>query len=473
MPKSIIDLISYALIFAATVKIMFIAFLTPVMGYANNTDFLRQSSCTGIWQVYEDKPKGSRNPTEFVNSLQYDGEVRKELCMKSSDNIFPYIVTKLNVIGSEIDFREISLWKLFLTISGMLFLVLYFSAPGIRLLLAIAFFLVFGDICNILYMNTLYLEFSVICSGFFVLVSLMIYSSVRSKPNSYFLTFTVVYLLWFGFSKQQYMPLASAIGIVLSVVSGLRWKDYKLLSLFLIISVSIPVLYASMNREKTVLLRTVHMANMTDTFLGAVLPEAMDKEAALSILNLPASCMPAIGKTWYSSEVRIKHPCPDLMHTSRFRLLKLFLVEPATFIEPIRKAVFRMPPFYPSNLAVSRSKDELTARKYIWTRNTSLSRMLNLLPQRILTYLNFVFVLIGPVLLFPLIKKKDEMSRVISAMIGYGSMASFYAIVSSVFGDGYIEIQKHAVLFLVGVAFQITGFVALLPYCSLRLRGLT
>ena len=46
-------------------------------------------------------------------------------------------------------------------------------------------------------------------------------------------------------------------------------------------------------------------------------------------------------------------------------------------------------------------------------------------------------------------------------LIALGGVVGFYAILSSVFGDGYFDTARHAILLLVGLALQLGGIVTI------------
>ena len=84
------------------IKIVTTVFLSPMLGYANNYDFIRQSSCIGIWQSYPNqpnKPKTTNNPKAPVNALIFDDQKLSHVCLNSTDNIFPWIATNYHSIG--------------------------------------------------------------------------------------------------------------------------------------------------------------------------------------------------------------------------------------------------------------------------------------------------------------------------------------------------------------------------------------
>lgn len=47
--KRLTKLIMFGILILALLKLTTVVFLNPLMGYANNWDFIRQSSCVGVW----------------------------------------------------------------------------------------------------------------------------------------------------------------------------------------------------------------------------------------------------------------------------------------------------------------------------------------------------------------------------------------------------------------------------------------
>jgi hypothetical protein len=86
--KNLVDtltnLFCAGLFILTAIKLIFITTSTPMLGYANNFDFIRQSSCLGLW-VYVDG-KQSRSASPWTPNAIYDGKIEPSQCQKSIDS---------------------------------------------------------------------------------------------------------------------------------------------------------------------------------------------------------------------------------------------------------------------------------------------------------------------------------------------------------------------------------------------------
>jgi len=165
--------------------------------------------------------------------------------------------------------------------------------------------------------------------------------------------------------------------------------------------------------------------------------------------------------SWYTPGVNIdNHPCPDIERLSRVKLIRLFIAFPSTFFEPMRKAIYSLPPFYPGNLGRFENASDERSTKFRLLQVSSLSYWLGKVPLDVLFAGILISMFISPLLFVGcFFSCCSQRYRLSFALIGLGGLVVFYSIFSSVFGDGYIEIQKHAVGFLIGLSIQISGGV--------------
>ncbi|MCB9799795.1 MAG: hypothetical protein H6757_03450 [Candidatus Omnitrophica bacterium] len=371
------------------------------------------------------------------------------------------MVTKFHRIGDHVDFREISLCRtLFITASFML-LIFLIDDLTVKILISSLFFLVFGDLVNLLYFNTLYLEFSVI-AGCFLSLSAAVWLMASSKRPSWpMMVFSMSALSWLGLSKQQYMPFAALLSVFLSVSIFLRWKNKRMTFAFVLLALLLPLGYERFNPNSTGIMKKVNFANKTDTFLGAVLEAADDRKGALSILGLSDTCMEGIGKNWYSPGIQQNHPCPQIETLSRVRLFRLFILQPSTFFKPMYKALIRICPFYSNRLGHLERPADRESGRYGLFKITSFSNLLVALPRPMYFWMIVISMISWPVFMFLAIrgdqpmKKNSEHYRLMFTMLSLGGLTVFYAVVSSVFGDGYADISKHTVVLINGMIFQV------------------
>lgn len=450
-----------ALVAATIVKILLVVFSSPIFGYANNYDFIRQSSCTGVWQDFgEVKPPSSSNPEAPVNNLVRSGVYVPEGCIFSIDNIFSSLVALNHKVGSKVDFREISALKIALTL--LLFgLTYFFSLSQLnRNLLVVAFALTFSDFSVLLYLNTLYVDYSAIIGLFFsIFCTLFILSTKRSNTGLLVTSFLSLGVL--GFSKQQYVPVAVLLAAVIGLTMAYRKNILGAVSagsLSLVLALGL----GAANPESRPVVASVSAANATNTFLWAVLPEATDKIKALDSLGLPKSCAASIGYNWWTKGVQENHPCPEVQKLGREKLAALFITQPKTLINPVIRAASETSPFYPSYLGVTEKKSKESLRALDSFKYSSLSTYVEKfigendgwLPFSSLITLTVVFVL-G----WNQKRKKNSLERAKAplALIAAGGLLVIYSIFSSVFGDGYTEMPKHALGLLLTFSLTTTG----------------
>lgn len=452
------------LLFAlGVIKLSWLALARPLLAYANSYDFIRQSSCVGIWQWKEGIAKTAGNYQYPIGSLINDGEQLGELCLHSIDNLFPYLAGLLHQPNEVFAFAQVAVWKLIFWVVLSAAVLLHLPNP-LRLGMALVFFLLAGDWVFVAYANTLYLEFSVIASCFICLAAGTQLLAGGQRPSRSLLFLCMAGLVWLGWSKLQYSFLASGLALIFAGALMGQWRQFKPAGVLLALAVLLPLSFWQINAGNTALMRTMSYANKTDTFLGAVLPAASDPAQALQVLGLPPQCEAAIGKSWYTPRVDDVHPCPQVEHVRRAALLRLFVLQPATFFAPLHKAIVETRPLYPPYLGViepdagAAAEDKLSLAKAL-----SASTWISALPLSLyiaLTYAGLLGAGLASLLLgweCCRVRMTAE-ARSVAALFALGGVVSFYALISSVFGDGYIELQKHAVGFGVALMFQWVAF---------------
>jgi hypothetical protein len=431
-----------------------------MIGAANVFDFLRQSSCVGLWEHYKDRPKWRGHPEGPVPQLVFDGDRDPGLCMKSVDNLFPYAAAHMHRKHDAVDLREVGAWKWLFTASMCVLLMLQRMTQGVRLGLSVGMFLALGDFDSLSFLNTMNLDYSVAAASFLAAGGCIVLIVRESAPRWRDLAFPSLMILWLGLSKQQYGGLALVLAALTAATVARYWKQWAKAATILAVGVAAPLSFNALNARQDGLVGAANAANKTDTFLWAVLPNAQDADAALTILGLPGACRAAIGKNWYTPGLQAHHPCQAAVDTSRWRLLPLFAYEPATFFAPVARGVRETQPPAADDLKRFESPADASSLKARVLRDTSLSTMLSLLPAGFYAFIVYAAMACGLACSTALLARSMAIRRSTlgpCAMLGIGGIIVLYAVVSSVFGDGYQDVRRHGLALLPGMALVLAG----------------
>lgn len=438
--------------------ILFICWITlfdPIIGYANNSDFIRQSSCMGLWQNHADIVKTSGYSLYPSPNLLYDADVQLGHCVFSADNFFAHIVAFLHKPSAIVPYWQYAGLKLLCF--AVLFLLAFYLARDTRFSAYLVFLLVFFDWSVLAYVNTMYAEFSVIAAILLVFILATQWLTSAQKSDYKLLILLVFSLCWLGLSKLQWSIFACLLCTIFAVISALRFQAWREVLVFLSLAIALPMAYSMINTDHLGPETGAFKANKTNTFLMAVLPAANDQQAALVHLGLPQHCAIAIGYSWYSPELASGHPCPEIFNVKRSQLLSLFVSQPSTLFTPLWRGLSEIRPLYPDYLGVIAPDNSAAIVKLNVSNSIAASTWLMRLPEVVFKGLIVSLMLLNPMLWVLLIISIRPHSQLKSELRGFlflaclGGLTSSYSVFSSVFGDGYIEMQKHAVLFLPGL----------------------
>ena len=457
---------SLFLIFIA-VYCMFFLYKPGFIGYANNYDFVRHSSCIGLWSYIPDHPKGAGHPSAPSDKLLYDGDVIKGACIKSSDNISSYIIARFLSVGDTVSFIKLSSVK----IAFLLFLsFVAIALSKSKLVPSLVLFSILTEWIYLAYANTLYGEFSVVSA--FVLIIICTYSLLYENNTKYSklqALILVVSIVWLGLSKQQWSYFSFLLVCVSFWVVFQRTLLKKVSFLFLFFSLISVSAFQIINKGSFKSEGSINSANKINTFFHAVLPEATDQLKALRTLDLPDRCYADIGKNWYHPEQNALNNCPEIQTASRAKLFKLFIQDPATFYMPIVKFTDEMKLFYPDYLGLTVSGDVNALKKFEYLKRISISSVISKMKSSVffmIALVFFIFALVTGLILFFMPKRVPLRLASYMYLFTVGGLTTGYSITSSVFGDGYIEAAKHAVLFLGGFYIQLIALICILFFLA-------
>ena len=437
------------LIALGTLRLAGVVLSQPMLGYANQYDMARTSACLDLWP---DLPFAQRSLAHqhapLPGYIDFHDEAAR--CFPTTTVAFAAVAKRaLQAAGA---LRLLSLERYPLQAVGvvqalaLLAVVVAFCyaerfRPWARLAHGGAFALVLSDPANGMWLNTLYTEWAAMLAAY-ATVGLVALPPARHARVP--LAFAwVCALVALGLSRPQYI----AFGLVpLLVIAPACWRNRRGV-----------LIAASMGFAATVALQShwiarwpsFRAASNYNFYLGAVLPAVQDEHVALSALDLPAGCRGAIGSNWF---VGMGGPAPgqcDAIATlGRFGFVQLAAGDPAL---PARVLVRGLPQtqawwmHYLGMIAGRTFGDASDVRSW---RTASLANYTEKLSLRVwlcvVGLLPAAFLAGGAAWVRRV--RRGEPGSGLAGVVFVCAGLGLYAITSSLFGDGYLEVARHAVL---------------------------
>lgn len=455
--------VTVAILAFGIAKMFLIVGSSQLIALPNNWDFIRVESCMGLWQDNSDgTPKTESHLSAPVNSLVLDRDVRMDACVITLDDIYPYLATRFRNTGSHINFHIIGGLRIASALAALVALLWLSRNAFSRLIVSIIFLAVFGDLVYLLYFNTLYNEVSVFLGAFVGASCLWLLWTANERSTKATVFILMLAVVFLGLAKQQYSGLATLFAVAAVPPLIVRQKRWSLSAGLLAVGLACPIVLSMLNPSDYGLSRAIKLANITDTYLGEVLPHAQNRDQALRLLHMPPECAKGIGETWYTPGLQANHPCPTLISAHRARLIPLFFAQPSTFIEPMSDALDRTRPMPEVAYHIFEQPDMVDGLRYRLVKATSLTTYANAVPRALFRSLLIVSMLVGAlsaVLCLATVRRVGSGGVLLLAM---GGTIVLYAIGSSVFGDGISDMTRHAVMWPFGLSLQFIGLALLI-----------
>jgi len=161
------------------------------------------------------------------------------------------------------------------------------------------------------------------------------------------------------------------------------------------------------------------------------------------ILRLPRHCTDHIGKTWYTPSVGQDHPCPEVLETSRIRILLLIFKDPLFLVNITSNGIKELRPWIVTYLGQVDDREYGHVSQFTFT----ISEWLDKISDNIL-----IIMFLAPLAVYiPIviaITKKISVDTQSLAVIIMALLSLMYGVFfSAIFGDGYIEFAKHTHMF--------------------------
>lgn len=317
--------------------------------------------------------------------------------------------------------------------------------------------LVLADPLNTLYLNTLYTEAAALI-GLYAAAGALALLMLRVEGQRMRTTFSVLLagLLVLLFSRSQHLLLPWLVMAALACARGSLPRPYWP-GLLAVLAVGTVLQVANVQRLDPGIAR----ANQYNTLFASVVPAFDDPAAAMPALGLPASCAVLAHTSWYYRRgFDIDTVCPQAFAVPRTRMAVALLREPAALFRFVNGGVLRSSHWRAGFLGEIEGGEFTVLSFADGIAYASIADAI-----RSLDHAGYLFLWLLPVFAQAALSAApagpDGRGRRPAAGLAWTAIAAI-AIVwgTSLIGDGYSDLSRHAHLAFVLVAFAWTLVLA-------------
>jgi hypothetical protein len=427
-------------------RIALVVAASPMLGYANQFDMGRTSACFGLWPDLPEPARYEAHPQAPI-AHYVRGEQRPAECYRSSELALVAAALAIAPRDGPVDLRIVGAVKG----AALILVALGLHAalkrrPAWALVNAAVFAFVLADPITTLWLNTLYTEFGALL-GAYASIGLLPALVVREPPSTpprWMMLGFACSLAVLGMSRQQHLllPAVLALPVVISL-----WRTARGIALGLALWVLVIALAQAMIARPA----TITAANNADVVLGAILPASRDQARTAARLGLPERCLQSSGASWYETMGEsLAATCPEALAMPRRTLAAVAFAEPSTIVRAVLRGLPQLQDWRLGYLGSVEDRDFAgsdAVRAAAGPAAISLAPMVTAMPRQAFALmlgasLALLIASAGATLLASVRGRPAPFALVIYAL----TATAWYAILTSILGDGYVEIPRHAQL---------------------------
>lgn len=440
----------------------------PMLGYGNSYDQVRSLSALGlapegVSDRFQATPTAPRRWFVAVGGRHYN--------YPSSDILLSeiyYDVAKALSPSPRIDIKNKALFLLLLWTAASACCLgrLLKTGPWWALGYAV-WLLIVADPINLLFLNTLYAEFTAFAT-LTVLVGIATIGLAQQRLERKSIWTALGLLLFLAANRQQYIFLP----LVLIPAGWLFFPSFRTRPLVIAGMLVMALPMTLYNMPKTFdHLGPNGLANRMDTVMGALLPAASSSAEMLEHLDLPPTCAMLIGKDWYGVPLdTIRSNCPEVLTLPLSRYLVALAHDPWVLWRMGYQATRYLQGFMATGLGhvegdTPRLLTDLPAATRPWTIDIPIRQC----PPGLWLGLALVLTL-TPLLLTPM-GRRLHLKGWAAAMMTQTALM-IYCLFTALLGDGYFDLGRHAHLCFSLGALSLVQLLAAIPLAC-RCLGLS
>lgn len=433
--------------------IIYLLFVKPFIGVADNGDFLRMMNTIGLNYYDAAEPYADRFFSFSHSRFAYENLFRG---FYPSSQILIVLVPRLIgglIHGSFFDVRLLGAVYGILLLTATWLLVKHNSRGSYitGLLIGAAILFVFYDIGYLAYFNSLFGE---PVSMVFMLLTFALGLRLTSqeKPTTKGLTLFFIAILFLVCSKIQNAPIGIAFAFIflrLMTLDGVgKWRKLALRFSIAIFLVSI-VMYVAAPKD-------LKHINLYQTVFFGILNESPDVKGDLQDLGLPSHLEVLAGTNYFQTDTVIKQDDPSLVpdfydRISHKDVLFFYLKHPGRLIDNMEYAANNSMAIRPYYLGNYEKTENLPTGSLTYTYST-WSQFKNKHLPHTLGFLAIFYLVYFAGAIFQYFRKWDVSGRIAGELLMLLGLIGIFSFLVPILGDGRADIGKH--LFLFNVSFD-------------------
>jgi hypothetical protein len=430
-------------------RIFQVVFHSPMLGYANNFDFIKLSSTVGIWLDEPGVDPFVGHAEAPFSHYRSHGKHIEEFRYRSSETLLVYpaiaasdLINRVRGVPRDrFDLRTLGAVKgvFFLAAGAFLTIMFFRRSPWAGLISAFVFAAVICDPSNTLYFNTLYFDDSAVLFTYLAVGIALLMLSTERSPGWLIASFCIA-LVCAGWSKMQHpgLPLALVLGYGIAKASlGRHGHRSALRMIAPPAAAAVLTLAGGIIHNRSPSVQGMVNAAATDVWFNMTLPSFRNPAAVLDSLGLPSRCGAYVGKSWYDPGMG-EGPCPEIFRLTRFRMVQALLKEPGAIGRILAKAVALSRPFLLWYGQVEgQSSGNINAQGI---RFFSVGSLIDRLPVSAFATLIILSLTGGFLSLVLLLLGRPVAGAALCVLTNAVLAATFLA---SLLGDGYADLCRH------------------------------
>jgi len=427
----------------------------PLLGYANNWDQVRTTAVFGL------KPRDSgqeihagtpEQPWRFYIQAAPMGPP----IYPSSDLLVKAVqVAAMKVFSGPDGVMDIKVAGAALLIGWLAGVLWVFVRLLARPAAALGFALwccVVADPINLLFLNTLYAEFSAFMAATLLVGVLWLWLEKRLATRWTLLVGGTL-VLFLGLHRNQWAYLGVAL---LPVALALAWVGRQRGGVFsrraalgwaLLAAVVCAAPVMMFQRPADDLMKLITSANRVNTVMHMLLPASEDPPAMLRAMKLPESCLAMSGKHWWAAPAaEFEANCPPIMRLPLMRIGRALAAEPQVMVPIIKTIALRYRGFVQGNLGQVEGQRLASISDSDNRARASFNEVIMWLAPGWVQALIWLSI-VGPFVLAAagLVAGRADGRRWAVVFAAQGLLFN-YGWFSALFGDGYVDVERHASL---------------------------